>query len=160
VPRAALSGLRARQTMAWVSYCIGFARNISFEESKLLIGTFLASPECRPGNCRDRPKPNSDTAGEFPPAADQPETEQDELPKGRKCAASDAPSEFASSINIRVTRGHEALKVTRPPRRPALAHREGRRVACVGHRGQVRIGETSCSGSTYTTAPRPNYRCC
>ena len=56
-----------------------------------------------------RGRPNSDTGGEFPSEADRPEPGQDGTPWARESRLSDAPDEFATSVNSRVTSRHLAL---------------------------------------------------
>src|SRR4051812_9293078 len=57
-------------------------------------------PQFAPGDT------NVDTGGEFPSAADRPELGQDNTRWVRETASPDAPDEFATSVNSRVTRGH------------------------------------------------------
>jgi hypothetical protein len=62
-----------------------------YPASKVLI---VISPQLT------RPKPNTDTAGEFQTAVDGAESGQDEIPWEGQSSALDAPIEFASSISV------------------------------------------------------------
>src|SRR5262245_19738116 len=55
------------------------------------IGSGMPSSRCRP-------KPNTDPAGEFPPAVDRSEHGHDEAPGKGESPLPDAPDEFASRI--------------------------------------------------------------